>query len=376
MKIAHVTPFFHPHVGGVESFVGSLVQGLCKKGHEVTVITSRHGRIPADDTYHGARVARLDPLVEIINTPVVPLLSREIVKGGFDVVHTHTPPPITEFYAAQGSKHGCLPLVISYHGDPEPQVRFGSLISSIYQRSFGMVALRHAKKIIVHTRTYAATSRAIWKFDPVIIPSAVDIDRFNPAIEPHPAVSGLTRDGKKVVLFVGRLVQQKGIEYFIRCAKHTGEDTVHLIVGSGGLEPELRALVKSLGLEKKVLFAGKVSDDDLPRYYAACDLFVLPSVSRLEGFGLVTLEAMSSGKPVLVSDIPGVREVIAPGSEGLLIEPMDPDNIAQKINMVLGDGEMMKRLGRNSRKKAETKYSWESVIKKIEDVYVEVTGKD
>ena len=375
MRIAQVVPFFHPHIGGVESFVGNLVKGLAARGHEVTVITSRHDSdVPVNDELFGASVERFEPIANILHTPVAPLLARAVSAGKYDIVHAHTPPPITDFYAARGARAGGMPLVLSYHGDPEPAVRFGNLISMAYQRTFGAFALGYAKRIIVHTRTYAATSRALWKYEPVIIPSAVDITRFSPKNNPLSVREKHGIGGRKIALFVGRLVPTKGIEYFIRSAEFTDKNTVHMIVGAGDIEPSLRALVKKLGLGDRIIFAGRADDAELPEYYAACDVFVLPSVSRLEGFGLVTLEAMSTGKPVLVSDIPGVREVIEPGREGLLIEPMNPKDIGGKICTVLSDDGLRRIFGVNARSSAETKYSWDKVISRIEQVYSEVAG--
>jgi len=124
----------------------------------------------------------------------------------------------------------------------------------------------------------------------------------------------------------------------------------------------------------RVIFTGRVSRDDLPSYFAACDVFVLPSVSRLEAFGIVALEAMASGKPVVVSDIPGVREVITDGREGVLADPVNPEDLALKIRALLADDKKRAEMGRAGRATVEKTFSIESVADQVEAVYREVSA--
>ncbi|MFW6305393.1 MAG: glycosyltransferase family 4 protein, partial [Candidatus Saliniplasma sp.] len=178
----------------------------------------------------------------------------------------------------------------------------------------------------------------------------------------------------KVVMYVGWLVYHKGLEYLVRSAKYLDDDTRHLIVGTGDFKPELERIVKDEGLEDKVIFAGRVSNEDLPYYYGATDVFVLPSVSRLEAFGIVTLEAMASEVPVVVSDIPGVREVITEGRNGLVAEPMNPQDIAGKIRLILENPEVAKRMGKKGRERVLENFTWDIVAENIEKVYEELLG--
>jgi rhamnosyl/mannosyltransferase len=141
-------------------------------------------------------------------------------------------------------------------------------------------------------------------------------------------------------------------------------------VGEGDFKSELIRRVKLYQVEDNVIFAEKVSDFELPKYYAACDVFVLPSVTRLEAFGIVGLEAMATGKPVIISNIPGVRDVITNGVEGLYVEPVNAKDIAAKVNMLIGDKTLRLRLGANGRKKVVNKYQWSKVVKAVENVYL------
>jgi glycosyltransferase involved in cell wall biosynthesis len=263
------------------------------------------------------------------------------------------------------------PLIVTFHCDLELPKIIGKITTAIYQKTFSRYTFRHARKIIVHTKTYGATSRTIWNFDVSVIPSAVNPKRFRGDIDPGDIIRRHDLEDKKVVLFVGRLVYHKGLDYLIDSAKFMSKDVRYVIVGSGDYLDKLQKRVKDKGVEDKVIFTKSVSYDDIPKYFAACDVFVLPSISRLEAFGLVVLEAMASAKPVIVSDIPGVRELIEEGREGLRTEPMNGENLAEKINLLLSDPTLRKKMGESGRKKVEKEFTWDKVVGQIENVYLE-----
>jgi glycosyltransferase involved in cell wall biosynthesis len=286
-----------------------------------------------------------------------------------DVVHAHSPPPLTSYYAAKASSRRRVPFVITYHCDIEVPSVFGPLIESVYRHTLEYFTIRRANRIIVTTATYAATSRAVWRYNPAVIPNAVELQRYRPENDGSAmrARHGI-REGESVVLFVGRMVAQKGIENLVEAAKSVAY-AKFLIVGGGPELESLRRLAGRLGVSDRVIFTDQVSREDLPAYFAACDVFVLPSASRLEAFGIVALEAMASGKPVVVSDIPGVREVITDGKEGLLADPVDPDDLGGKIRILLADDKKREAMGRAGREKVEREFSIEEVVDRIEGVY-------
>ncbi len=142
-----------------------------------------------------------------------------------------------------------------------------------------------------------------------------------------------------------------------------------LVVGEGSLLEAMKRLANSMGVADRVRFLGRVSEENLPKVYAACDVFVLPSVSRLEAFGIVALEAMATAKPVIVADIPGVREVIEDGREGLLAEPMNARDLAEKIRRLLADPEARRVMGQRGREKVLESFGIELVTDRIENVY-------
>lgn len=369
MRIALVAPWFHPHVGGVESHVRALAAEFARRGHEVTVLTSNYAKLPEREEMEGFTVERVKCLGVWLRTPITPALRRAITAGRFDVVHAHSPPPLSSYYAAAASERAHVPFVVTYHCDLEIPTVLGGALANLYQRTYGRGTVRRAAKLIVSTETYAATSRAIWRFSPEVIPNPVDFSRFRPDVDGAWVRARLNlRAEDRVVLLVARIVPHKGIEHLVEAAKHV-PDAMFVIVGDGPFLPEVRRLAAEFGVEDRVWFLGKVPFRDLPAYYASCDLFVLPSVSRLEAFGIVALEAMATAKPVVVSDIPGVREVVTDGVEGLLAEPVHPDDLAAKIRTLLDDPGLRRAMGLRGRQKVEQKFGIRQVADAVERVY-------
>ncbi len=245
MRIAQVTPYFFPHIGGIESYVLTLSKFLMKKGHDVTVYTTLLPDTKENENIDGVNVRRIKPLFTLFKTPV----TSSMKISNYDVVHAHSPPPFHSYFAARTCKKNKTPFVLTYHCDPEIPSFFGRFVSWMYTKTFGSYTLKNADRIIVSTKTYAATSRAMWTHEPVVIPSAVDINEFNPKIDGKGIREKYDLNGS-VVLFVGRLVEHKGLEYLLMSAKNV--DTKYLIVGEGELKYKLVNLVKNLDLYKHI----------------------------------------------------------------------------------------------------------------------------
>ncbi len=375
MRIVQVSPWFHPHLGGVESHVYSISSELARRGHEVEVLTSRHKKdLPATEMMDGFRVTRLKPAATLLRTPVIPRIKAALRERKADVFQSHSPPPLSAYYTSKVAKEMNVPFVLTYHCDIEIPSVFGLVIEEIYRRTMGVRTMKRARKIVVTTETYAATSRAIWNYAPAVIPNPVDFEHFRPDVDGSSVRKelGISPDAG-LVLWVGRVVPHKGIEYLVEAAQHV-EKATFLIGGEGPHLAAIRRVARSFDVEDRVIFSGRLPRSELPKYYAASDVFVLPSVSRLEAFGIVALEAMSSGKPVVVADMPGVREVVENGVEGLLCEPLNAEDLAEKVNTLLADPELRKRMGAAGRKKVTEKFGIKSVVDSLESVYREVTS--
>lgn len=370
MKVALVAPYFTPHVGGVESHVLYLARMLTRAGDDVTVLTSRTEDAPASEYLDGIHIIRERTRAILWSTPVTPGIRARILAMDVDLVHAHTPPPLCAYYASRACAVKGIPFVLTYHCDPIITSPLGPLVLSVYRRTIGPSTLKRADELILTSGSYDATSIVTWMHDARIIPNAVDTSRFTPE-----APGGRVRErfhigrDETLVLFVGRMVPHKGVQYLLPAMERMGDRVRLLLVGDGPLLPEFRRQVSASGLDGKVILAGRVSERDLPEFYAACDIFVLPSTSRLEAFGIAALEAMSTARPVIVSDIPGVRDVIEDGCQGFLSQPCSPEDIAEKVARLHEDPEMRVRMGLQGRKTVEEKFSWEKISPRIREVY-------
>jgi len=247
----------------------------------------------------------------------------------------------------------------------------------LYYLTIGKETLNTTKKIIATTNIIKNTSS--W-LKPVknkieVIPNGVDLNVFTPNISGQEIRQKYQiDDNESILLFVGRLTFYKGVEYVLQALsiiKKKINNVRLIIVGKGYLEKQLKALCASLGIEKSVIFAGRVSDNMLPKYYAAADVFVLPSTSIAEGFGIVLLEAMASGKPVVASNVGGIPEVIIDGSSGILVPPRETKDLAESVIHLLSNPAMSRAMGHEGRIIAEKSYGWKDIATRTLSLYKE-----
>lgn len=185
-------------------------------------------------------------------------------------------------------------------------------------------------------------------------------------------------DDARVVLFVGALDRPhffKGVSVLLKAFARLADcRTRLLIVGDGDLRAVYQRQAAELGLAERAIFCGRVSEVDLPGHYALADLLVLPSTTTGEAFGVVLLEAMASGKPVVASNLPGVRSVVADGDDGLLARPGDADDLAAKVEALLDNPGRRERMGERGRAKVETRYSWQQLGRQLAEIYEQVVA--
>jgi glycosyltransferase involved in cell wall biosynthesis len=264
---------------------------------------------------------------------------------------------------------------MTFHCDPEIPGPFGRLVVEAWRLTLGRSTLRRTDHLISTTASYASTSRTIWNYSPSVIPNGVDAQFFRPGPAAPRVASKLPGTPGFRVLYVGRLVEHKGLEQIVDAMAFLRPPAQLIIAGAGPLQGALEARAAASPARDRIRFLGRVPFEDLPEVYRACDVFVLPSVSRLEAFGIVALEAMASGLPVVASDIPGVREVVSEGAEGYLANPLDPRSFAQRIDAVLQDPLAAADMGRNGRARVLRDFTWERVAERVEQVYSEVLGR-
>ncbi len=370
MRIVQVSPFFAPHTGGVESYVRNLAREFAHEGHEVTVVTARYERqLPADDRSEGYRILRASTLFVALNTPFDPGMTGLLRRLDADVVHLHYPPPLTSYFATRGLVNRKIPVCLTYHCDLDLPGAGGRLVAGAYQRFFLPPTLRRVDRVIVHTRSYGVTSAMLRGRDLTVIPSVVDLERFRPGLDASRLRGELHLQGKRVLAFTGRLVPHKGVNVILEALAELPSDVVLIVIGAGPRLSTLVRLARSLDIEDRVRFCPAVSDDELPSFLALADVFVFPSQNRLEGFGLAVAEAMAVGLPVVVADLPGVREIIEPGVEGLLAEPLIASDVAEKVRTLLDDPALARRMGEAGRRRAEARYGLATVAGQLLSLY-------
>lgn len=362
---------FYPSIGGGEQAILEVGKRLVKNGHEVTVVTSSSKFRKPIDYVDGIKVVSCKSWFNLFKSPFMPGFFWKILKEDCDVVNANLTVPFTSDVTCLAAKLRGKPLLITYHFDGNASGVIGSTFAWLYNHTFNKLSCWFAKKIIATTKSYAETSPILKNYldsDKLsIIPYGVNTELFNPKIRSTEVKKLYKLKKGKVILFVGRLIPYKGIELLLKAMQ--GVDAKLLIVGDGELKKELHKQVKKLGVDKKVIFTGAISNEHLPQFYVAADIFVLPSQKRGEAFGLVSLEALASGKPVIHSNMPGVNEVV-PSNCGLVF--YNVDDLTKKINFLLKNRKLRKKFGDNGRRFVEKERSWDITAEKYEKFIIRV----
>jgi rhamnosyl/mannosyltransferase len=261
--------------------------------------------------------------------------------------------------------------IITYHSDIVRQ----KLLRTVYQPFLWRI-LRKAERIIATSGRYIDTSPYLSQFKGKcsIIPLGADVSQFA-QLKPGLAAdlrsrllahAAAAQDAPQFVLLsVGRLRYYKGLDDLIRALPQIPHAR-YVIVGKGPMYAEWQQLARSVGVAERVLFAGEVSDLELPYYYAACDLFVLPANARAEAFGTVIVEALAAGKPVISTEVgTGTSWVNVHGETGLVVPPHDPPALAAAINELLSDDQRRAQLGRAAQIRAQEEFTVERMIDRV-----------
>jgi len=369
MKIAQVTKYFHPHRGGIESNVLGISEGLADLGAEVLILTSDTPRRAETEELSGIKILRSTCFFTAFNDPFTPGIFKNLMTQDYDIIHIHLPDPFNSVYALLAAKIRKKPLYVTYHADVIKNRWYHTPFKAIYS-IVSYRLFKTAVRIIATTPDYVKESQIPPEFRDkvVIVPNFVDSGKYIPELSGHRIRKEHNLENKKVILFLGRLVPYKGVEYLLTAYKKVREkgiDAALLIAGSGLLEEKLKKQAAEQNLSG-VVFTHP-NDDDIPEYYAACDLFVLPSITRQEAFGIVLLEAMSSGKPVISTNISGMPYVV--GDAGIVVPPKDADALADAITKILTDNDLRIKMGRRARERVEKEFNKESAAKKTMEAY-------
>ncbi|MCX5796864.1 MAG: glycosyltransferase [Elusimicrobia bacterium] len=362
LRVLHIGKYYPPHWGGIESYTESLCLALQDRV-DFEVLVANDGRVDCDEKLGGVHVQRLATWLKLASAPICPGLAWRIRKTPADIVHLHHPNPFAVLaYLASGHPGK---LVISYHSDIVRQKILGAFFMPILG-----IALRRASAIIATSRQYVDSSAVLRKYSArcVVIPLSIDPRRFEERDEGE--VSRIReRFGPRLLLAVGRLVSYKGFGYLIEAMSRVNGRL--LLIGDGPLRQELETLVLVRGLRDRVSFLSNVSD--LRPYYQAADVFVLPSITRAEAFGIVQLEAMACGVPVVNTALAtGVQFVSPDGLTGMTVPPGDSAALAGAINRLVDDRGLCDRLGSAGRQRVFREFSLGDTARRTLDLYARV----
>ena len=366
MKIAMVSPYDFTWPGGVTAHVTQLARELGRFGHEVQVLAPHSPARQNENDEPFVALGRSVPLPSGGSTARVslswwlyPKVRALLKREAFDIVHLHEPMApilplcVLEFSDAVniGTFHA------SYKHDHMYRIT-QPIIKRWHQRLDGGIAVSPAALRYVNN-TFPGEYK--------IIPNGIDLDHFSTKAAPWPEY----QDGKTNILFLGRLEKRKGLRYLLEAysrLKWEHPNIRLIVVGPGSPDKESHSVLGGRGLQD-VVFTGAVPYGDLPRYYASADIYCSPATGG-ESFGIVLLEAMAAGKPVVASNIEGYAGILTHGQEGLLFPRKNTESLADALGSLIRDPELRSKLGAQGLKSV-AQYRWDRVASQVEDFYHE-----
>jgi len=373
VKIALVSPYDFAYPGGVTNHIFCLERYLTKMGHEVRVIApvSRAVSVFGDKFIPigkprpvpvSGSIARISLSLRLASR-IKAVLSQE----NFDIIHLHEPfmpmlcSAVLRFSntANVGTFHACR---------GSPGYNFGRPISTIMLKK--RVHKLHGKIAVSKPAVEFANKYVPGYYN--IIPNGIDLEHFSPNVPPIDRFC----DGKINILFVSRLEKRKGLNYLLKAYQQVKKEIPNsrlIIVGPGiRLRHKYEKQVRQSRLED-VVFAGHVAYDELPRYYKTADIFCAPATGR-ESFGIILLEAMAIGTPIVASNIEGYASVVTHGVEGLLVPPRDAKGLAQALLSLMRDKPLRQQMGAMGKRKAQD-YNWEHLAQKVLNYYFRILSE-
>lgn len=364
LRVLHVGKFYPPHKGGMETHLRDLCERLAARV-ETEVVVANDGREDEEEVIGGVRVARAGTLLNLGAAPVCPGMARRIRESRADIVHLQFPNPTGILaYLASGRRGR---LVVTYQSDIVRQRVLGRAFRPVLYHF-----LRRADRVIATTPNYLESSPVLRDFRERcrVIPLGLPREAFT-QVDEEAVQSIRRRFGPRLVLGVGRLVYYKGFEHLLRAMRDVRAQLV--IVGCGPLRAALERERDALNLGGRVHLLGEV--EEVRPYFRAADVFAFPSTARSEAFGLVQLEAMACGLPVVNTRLDsGVPYVSPHGETGLTVPPADPSALASALNLLLDDDELRARLGAAARRRVREEFDADVMAERTLRLYEEVAG--
>lgn len=380
MRILHIGKYYAPQRGGIERHTQDIAEWFVRDGATIGALVHQPpGQWrTTHETLNGVDVYRVGCPIAPLYAPISPTfplqLSRMLNVLKPDVLHLHLPNPSC-FAALANRRARALPWIVHWHADVSPEVPDWRLRAAYrLYRPFEQAVLRHAHSIIVTSASYLEASTALraWREKVRVIPLGIAGVTESSATAPRWPFSGALR-----LLAVGRLSHYKGFEVLIAALTRL-PDAGMVLIGHGEEAERLRAAASRHGVQDRISFIPQMDDGALQAAYAAADLFVLPSLDRSEAFGLVLLEAMRAGLPVVASAIrgSGVGHVVEHERTGLLVPPGDAEALAGAIARLQADSGLRHSLGAAGRERWQREFTLQRSAQDLSALYREATGAD
>jgi glycosyltransferase involved in cell wall biosynthesis len=380
MKIAEIVAAFPPQHGGMGYVCLHNSLELKRLGHDVTVFTLGNPNFDygaEERIVMGLPVVRLSSPIALGDAAAVPALYSHL--KAFDVAHLHYPFYGGAEYVYLALLRTSLKYMITYHMDVYGDSTLKKAIIWAYEKALMKRIIRGAGVVgalsLAHLKSSKVADIVDWA-KVVDMPNGIDAETFKPAEKDAGLLKKYNLEDKTVVLFVGNLQPFKRLDLIIDAIADIGDDTLALlVVGDGYNQAEYKELAIKKGLANSVVFAGAHSPEgDLPAHYNLGDFLVLPS-THSESFGLVVLEAMASGKPVIVSDLPGPATLVDEGNDGFIVKAGDKMALKEKIELLHRDPKLRARMGQAAMSKTIKKYNWQDIGARLERALKKIVSK-
>lgn len=383
MKILMLSWEYPPRVvGGIARVVHDLSHRLYQDGHEVTVVTYRDGDVPYFEDDKGVKVHRVDNFmissnnfidwVMQLNFNMIAKVGELISQGEkFDIIHAHD---WLTAYAGKTLKAAYrIPLTSTIHATEAGRNSGINGETQKYINDTEWMLTYESSEVIVNSNYMKNELQRLFglPYDKInVVPNGVNINLFNDVERDYDFRRQYAMDNEKIILFMGRLVYEKGIQHLIsampKILNHY-HDAKLIVCGKGGMIDELKREAYSLGLGNKIYFAGYMNSKNVQKMYKCADVAVFPST--YEPFGIVALEAMLSGTPIVVSDIGGLNEIVDHGINGMKSYAGNPNSLADSILSLLFDPKLCNNIVKNAQAKVKKDYNWQKIAQDTHFTY-------
>lgn len=371
IKILEINKAYHPHTGGIETLVKQYSEELGNyKDIEIKTLVCRDGRGKThSENVNGVRLTRAGSFGTYFSCPLSLSFLRLFQKmsRNADIVHIHVPFPLADLALLLSEYRG--KVIVSWHSDVVKQKRLLMLYKPLMK-----YLLNRADCILVATEGHINGSAFLPEYRQKcrILPYGITPENYlNINKNPFLTEKATNPDSVKI-FFTGRLVYYKGVDILVNAFRKVKNNCELFIAGTGILEDELKEKVRKYGLNDRVHFLEFLPEEQLKQAYADCDIFVLPSVERSEAFGIVQLEAMIYGKPVINTSLPsGVPYVSIHGKTGITVQPKNSRQLAEAINILAKNKKLREKLGKNARKRVLENFNEKNIIHNLYKIIID-----